>query len=526
MASHIKESTEISMKVLKDGRGKIVNFFAGKLIDREVAAQREGLVRLAKDIQESQSSIERELQGFRRMTATTRDLSPIEQDRMIEIATYLFQRNPLAKRLIEMIKGHVIGTGPTWKANDEAVSDVISNFWYDPANNMDLYTGTRARELSLFGELILPAWVSKDTGKVRLGYIDPEMIKDIEVNKFNTQLVEKVILKSAVAGENVEMKVINIDRDPQSPTFGRLIGVQENVGDEKNPVGCFYFRINNLSNAKRGISDLMVVADWLDALDNIIFNLAEREALMKAFIWDVTLSGEADDSVVQKRSEAIEKNPPYPGSVNVHNDKETWEPKAPDIGSKGTTEVANLLLMMIHSGSGLPGFWFGQGDDVNRATAVEMGSPTMKMLQERQLFMKAAVEYMFDFVIDQAFIAGTLPNVSEEVEKDMRKFDIMFPPVSEEDTAEASTTLNNTTSSLVVAEANDWITNETAAKVYANLVSRLGVPVDAEAEIKALSEKSGKKGNVTPEQLGTILAELKKATAAEKTVDDSNAPAS
>ena len=37
-------------------------------------------------------------------------------------------------------------------------------------------------ELSLFGELCVPVWVKHIDGNVKLGYLDPSLIKKVEKN--------------------------------------------------------------------------------------------------------------------------------------------------------------------------------------------------------------------------------------------------------------------------------------------------------------------------------------------------------
>jgi hypothetical protein len=43
---------------------------------------------------------QKQVEGFRRLTAADRDLSPLTHDRQREIAVYLWTYNPLARRIL------------------------------------------------------------------------------------------------------------------------------------------------------------------------------------------------------------------------------------------------------------------------------------------------------------------------------------------------------------------------------------------------------------------------------------------
>src|SRR5690348_2977932 len=94
--------------------------------------------------------------GFRRITSGNmswnRDLSPLTQDKMIELSWYLYRRNPLATRLIDLTKVYVMGEGMKVQCEDQNVQDWIDAFWDDPVNQFDLLLPEYVRDLGLFGE--------------------------------------------------------------------------------------------------------------------------------------------------------------------------------------------------------------------------------------------------------------------------------------------------------------------------------------------------------------------------------------
>ena len=142
----------------------------------------------------------------------------------------------------------------------------------------------------------------------------------------------------------------------------------------------------------RGRSDLLGQIDWLDAYDEVLFNELDRIGYLRAFVWDVTLSG-ADPAAVKEYEKTF--TPPAPNSTFVHNDSVKLEAKSPSLQAADTSESARLLRNHVLGGSTTPEHWFGGGGDVNRAAASEMGEPTFKIYTGRQNFLKLALEVTY-----------------------------------------------------------------------------------------------------------------------------------
>src|SRR5258706_9141916 len=60
-------------------------------------------------------------QNWRRLTQSKADLNPITHQRMLDIALHLFDRNPLGRRILEVVKDFVIGDGIDIDTPDETV---------------------------------------------------------------------------------------------------------------------------------------------------------------------------------------------------------------------------------------------------------------------------------------------------------------------------------------------------------------------------------------------------------------------
>lgn len=427
-------------------------------------------------------SVDKDDWQFRRLTgASDRDLSPLTQERVIEIAYKLYDQNPLAHNFVELIKDYVIGTGVTYKAEDEAVQEVLDEFWEDPINNWEIKQHDRARELSMWGEQLYPVFVNDVNGKVRMGNVDPSQIEGVMLKPGNIEVVDRVKLKSSPGEESKVMKVIHVDENAEPETQDIKTNLKPKVNTLGKLIGeAFYFRINTVSNGRRGKPDLLNGADWFDLYDQFLWCEAERAQFLRAFVWDVEIQGFNDSQIEEWKK----KNPaPPPGSVVVHNEKVKWNAVTPDIKSREAEILARLIRNQIGIGLGFSEIFSGMGGDVNRATAVEMGDPTIKRMQSRQGYFKYMITQIFRFVIDQAIIHGTL---SEDVNTE---FTVNMTPIKIDDQEVASKVLKSITDSLALAQQNGWISKEKAGEVFAILIEPLGIEIDSREEESKVEEE-------------------------------------
>ena len=392
-----------------------------------------------------------------------RDLDPVTQDKMQDIAFYLYDSNPIAHRIIEMKSDFIIGDGFSYKATDDNVQKILDRHWNDPVNNWDLKQDTKAKELGLFGEQFYPVFVNKYNGNVRLGYIDPVKVKQIVVDRKNPEILRKVILKTSRAGKEKSYDVVNIDDKRNSETYGKLVG------------DIFVFAINKVTNSTRGRSDLLSLADWIDGYDQFLFARLERANILNNFVWDITLEG-MNDTDIKKWLEG--QSMPKPGSMRAHNEKVKWIAASPGLESGDASKEAQLFKMQILGGAGFPNLWFGEGGETIRAGAAEMSLPTMKHLRARQKYFKLMLRYIFSFVIDQAIIANKLP---EDVDK---TFVVMAPPITKKQELRLGVSAMRVTEAIMKAQEANYITDAEGKKLWRSFMKEVAGMDLSEAETK------------------------------------------
>lgn len=453
---------------------------------------------------------ERSQSEFRRITNTTRDMTPMSYDKAQKLSFAAWQRNPLAKRIIEIlvdfctgddfavnvrIKREVKG-GPDVDTKREDGQKIWDDFAEHPVNKIYEDLPMFVQDLFLNGELLLPTAVTSvrpvdggelGDGSVQIGYIDPANIREVVTRPKNIRVVESVILQDN-AGNKFPVKVVNVDENPFSPTYGKRVGE------------ALYWRVNRVVNQTRGHGELVELLDWLDALDQFLFDALMGFRVRNNFFWDVTVAG-----ATQPQVDAYAKSvtPPQTGRVRVHNDKVTYEGKAPDLGSMEVEKALLSLQTFVVGTKGYPIMWFGSGAETNKATAGEMGVPTMRMLKAAQSNVKKFISYMAYYVLDQAQIAGTLKLAEGEyVDVQVNMFDF-----ERADAAMLGAGFQQMVAALQGTVDNGWVSAETAKRVVDGLLMRMGVePDESETVDQNLEDVNQRKAEDPYTQVGNAPA--------------------
>lgn len=440
----------------------------------------------------------------------TRDLSPITQARMLEIASWLYDSNPGAKRILELTRDYILGEGAEVHAQDEdddsrlAIQNIIDRFWNDPFNQMDLSMYQKVLELGMFGEQIYPVDVNAVDGSVRLGYVDPSVVNKVYLDKMNVGVPIDIetgngLSQMVAMGETDRLRVVHLEDNPDDPWYGRLKAIGNNeaiteqdkeylVVDASTKVltttrkaylgSCLIFQINKPTNAERGRSDLLPLADLIDAYDQILFSEVDRNMLLRNFIWDVTMTGSTQADMDKF---AAQNAAPRPGTVRVHNEKVAWQAITPDLKANDLTADSDLILSYIATGSGHPKVWLNGLMDVNKSSAGEMGDPAFKRLTARQKYVKYIITHIINFVLDQAEMIGLLPkraNIKNSLLPTPWSFTIHLPEIRARDLATNASAVLSTMQALSLAREDLAIDVVLEQEVLAMLLGQLGVDVD------------------------------------------------
>ena len=166
-----------------------------------------------------------------------------------------------------------------------------------------------------------------------------------------------------------------------------------------------------------------------------------------------------------------------------------WSMQFPDIKAAASTEAARAVFGMAWGGLGYPESWYTRGDETNRATAAAQGDPTWKSLQQKQDEVQTFIEWILEFVRDQAMIAGKY-RPAESAETDIT---LVMPEMTTKDTGQISAALSSLILALQAARDAAWMTDTEAAQVLSKLVAELGVDIDV-SRVEELAEREASIG--------------------------------
>jgi hypothetical protein len=407
----------------------------------------------------------------------TRDLTPMTQARMQKLAVYAWERNRLANRLIELPLAFLLAEGWRLEADDEEAQGWLDGFVKDPINRLDRKFKMYARELALFGELCFRVFENTTSGAIRLGYVDPGSIDKVLTDPDNAAQPIGVVVRQA-SGRRKLYRVIVAGTDAEM--FGEAAIRQRAALTDGD---CFFFRINGLALGKRGRSDLLSAVDKCDAYEEMMFGEIERTELQRTVMWDVTIDG-ADQAEVDRRTANIEA--PRPRTVRVHNEREKWVAVAPDFNAADSGEALRNLRNDVLGGSTIPEHWYGNGGNVNRASAAEMATPTLKVLTDRQTDLKHILEEIGAYVVWRRRSALDRRTDPGDAAYQVRA---VFPDLATKDVAAMAGALAQTVTAAAGAVMQKLLSRETAVALIALVASQLGQKIDAKQELaKALED--------------------------------------
>ncbi len=384
----------------------------------------------------------------------TFDLPPELLQKSQRLSILMHRKNPRAKRTVELQIDFILGTGFKVKAVDPTVQDVLNK--HMTLNNWDMKAEEKLRSLILMGEQLWPIAGITHDGIIKVSSISPMKIeKVLRLPQDAEELVQVVFFKRQLASGERDRETVDIIRKDAN---GVMIG------------NGFYFTINRVNGGTRGTPDLLASMDWLEGLDGFIFSVMERGVISQDVVYDLEIKGGNAKSVAKEVKSFISSL--RAGGAYGHNEKIALSILVPKLGAADSEKAANIVLKQIQAGTGIPGMFFGDSDDLTRASASELSIPISKMFARRQAFFKDMLRMVFDFQIQVARGHGTIgKNVDES-------YKIIMPKIFLRDMSTVTKPLVELGVSLESAVRNTWVSNEEAAETYRMVLEQLGVDFD------------------------------------------------
>lgn len=403
--------------------------------------------------------------GWRLLNGTsTRELLIAPYENQIIFAYWLYKTNPLAGFLIDTPAAFIAADVMPYSCENDAVKDILQKFW--DRNRLELRWGNYIKELGVFGNLVLTAHVAGQTGRVKLGYLDPGLIQTTICDPEDVQTKIGVKIKSTELHNERILKVI-LDRDTEEDLSPNAKALRDQMTDGQ----CFLIQLNCMSSEMMGTSDLFNIGEHLDAYEQTMIDAGEKHSQFNAFYYDIEVTG-ADAKQLEAERQLY--TPPRTGGAFIHNEKVKCDAVAPDLKALDAETATRFQRRHILGAKCVPNHWYADPDGSNRATADAMDRPTLMNFTRRQNEAKAVLKTIADFVITSAIDAAYL-NVPED---EAYEYGISTPPLTDKDVAKLSTMLRDVSTSLTVAQGQGWIDQQKAARMFAFCTSMLGFEYD------------------------------------------------
>ena len=442
--------------------GKLAGSTINSLVDLKLKEAQSAAAIMAEDV------------GWTRLGGgSRRDITPIKHELMLKLAQDAYDTNPLGKWILQMTRDLICAEGITVSSDDDQVSDLLTDFWQHPINNMDLNLPQMVLELGLWGEQCWPVFAGDAGGVMSLGLVDSSDILRVDHDPDNCAVPIGVVLKDRGEHEGKKLRIIYDKPDEDLFASAALTMRAEQFTDGET----FWSKVNTVRSATRGASDVYHLIDWLDGYEKFLIYSLERAAHLNAYTWDVTLDGMDQTQV----AEWLRKNPkPDPGSWFAHNDSVHLQAVTPNMGAADAAEHGRMIRNHVLGAASYPEHWFGGGGDVNRATAEAMGLPTFKHYQERQRFVRYQIYRVCTHQLKLARDGGRLS-------RDTFEFDVNMPQMVTADLSGIMTALSSLSNAAAVAEDRGWIDAGVSQRLFATLTARMGVEIPVD-ELQARAE--------------------------------------
>lgn len=290
-----------------------------------------------------------------------RDISPARRDWVLMLAHWLWGTNPIAKRGISNMRSLVASEGFKIRATCEdstargRLQDQLDMHW-DLAG-WDDELSPRVETLMVEGEWVYWCNPVGHRGHIEIAKIMPENVDSVLRCPRNAERLEKVLLLEPMefceGGKIVQKKELSLAR--RDPWTGDWSGE------------ALYLGLNQLSGQTRGWSDLLVVVDWLDILDQLLYTETERVQFQRSFVWDVLVKGGTQEDVDKAIAKIRADGPPRPGEILAHNEGQIWNCICPDLKLADSVAFIKFVMLICFGGLNMPEHWFSSGGDVNKA---------------------------------------------------------------------------------------------------------------------------------------------------------------
>jgi hypothetical protein len=304
-----------------------------------------------------------------------------EMQKQYTDALEAWRKNPLAKRIVDLITDYVLGDGMTPAAPGQ-MGSFIAAWWNHPNNHMPLRLPELTDELTRAGDLFLTLHRNPADG---ISYLRP--------------VPKDKILKIETLPNDWETEIAYYEAQPSGEP--RLWLSPHHPDAEEAEAIMVHYAVNRVVGALLGESDMATIIPWLLRYSRLLEDRVRLHWAARAFLWVVTVPA----NLVQAKMEQY-RSAPDSGSIIVKDESEEWKSVSPDLRGFDAQFDTRAVRQMIDAGVGMPPHWRGEAHDVSLATAEAMEHSASRHLRRRQLFLRHMVTDLANIAYTRAWEIG------------------------------------------------------------------------------------------------------------------------
>lgn len=276
-----------------------------------------------------------------------------------------WRKNPMAKRIINLVTAYVVGDGIRITAKYDPLQKFIDKFWLYRRNHLILRQSEWCDALSMSGEIFVVLFTNPVDGISEIRAIPATRIDDIDYSPDDYEL--ELAYHEIGDLENQEGKWWKSFDNPAATVTDPIM---------------LHFAINRPIGALRGEGDLNAILIWLKRYSRWLEDRIRLNAGMRAFLWIV----HAPKNMIKELTERY-RTAPEPGTIIIAEPDEKWEAVTPslhalDAASDGLAQRWNIVA----GGPGIGLTDLGEPTDANQSTATVMVDIRRRFLKRRQSY--------------------------------------------------------------------------------------------------------------------------------------------
>lgn len=383
--------------------------------------------------------------------------------RMHTEAFYAYHHDPIAKAIVQITRDFVLGDGFEVMCDTKSPRGQLAlAVWraYEEVNDLQVQMDQCCQELAIYGETM---WWKLPNNQAKIIYqLKPGDTIPLGIIPRVRIIDPSNIVEVVTYPEDITRPLFFVWLTPtqwQMFTSGIGEGKPKDLGNIQSTLKFIYrtimadqmmhFKVNSVSNEKRGRSDYFPVLSYMKRLRDVVdFQLI---ALQKTSAWaiDTTVDGDQSDIDNYVSSQASLGTIAPAGSEFVHSKQITRQYLANTGSSNINSDAFSLALSMIAAGVSIPVSYFGThlSGGQTRASALVSTEPVAKKMAKRREVMRRVIKMHWKYCMEQA----GLPDMD---------CDIIFPEMITQDRSQKL-------KDLVLAEQNRWFKPERVATMAA-----------------------------------------------------------